>query len=267
MKRILPLILLTFLLTNSCLAQKKQDGKIVAKYLINGYFFQEKPTLPESVTAGGMDSVFVLTDKDGNQLEAYRYTVELPDSVVRRSIPKKKVVNARFFALEEMSQRRDAEDARMDEGSGDRDVLPKVGRTFPLFNEKDANGRPWEYKDIEGRVTVFYLWHTGSVPSLSEMGELSLWKQMYPDVLFLSVTWHDVATVRRIEQQYHFTWTHLCNARQMMTWVDQGVGGTGTARVYPLTIVVDRQGIVRRIVSGTGLEKRRETQDCILRYR
>ena len=149
-----------------------------------------------------------------------------------------------------------------------RDNLPKVGKLMPMFRETSADGKVWTNYDIEGRVAVFYLWFQGCVPALSEMGELAIWKQQYPDVMFFSVTWHDVATTLRLANQRHFTWTHLCNARQMMTWVTQGVDEkNASARDYPVTIVVDQQGFVRRCVSGTSMDIRQETLNCIRQYR
>ena len=149
-----------------------------------------------------------------------------------------------------------------------RDNLPKVGKLMPMFRETSADGKIWTNHDIEGRLSVFYLWYQGSIQALGEMGELSSWKVMYPDVQFFSVTWHDVGTALRIANERHFTWTQLCNARQMMTWVSQGVDEkNASARDYPVTIVVDQQGFVRRCVSGTSMEIRQETLNCIRQYR
>lgn len=149
-----------------------------------------------------------------------------------------------------------------------RSNLPQVGKLMAPFHETGTDGKLWTNHDLEGHVTVFYLWYQGCMDALSEMGELSNWKVMYPDVMYFSVTWHDVGTTNRIANQRHFTWTHLCNARQMMTWVSQGVDEkSANARNYPVTIVVDQQGIVRRVVSGTSMEKRQATLDCIRQYR
>jgi hypothetical protein len=63
------------------------------------------------------------------------------------------------------------------------------------------------------------------------------------------------ADARKITEQDHFTWTHLIEARDMMSWI-QGQG-------FPLTIVVDKQGIVRHLVHGTNSEKRAAILDCI----
>lgn len=57
-------------------------------------------------------------------------------------------------------------------------------------------------------------------------------------------------TARKITGKHHFTWTHLVEAKDMMAWI----GNEG----FPLTIVVDKNGIVRHAVHGTNDMKREE---------
>lgn len=272
MKRILPFIMLASVFVTSCFAQKqaKQNDKVVAKYLINGYFFEEKPNIPEEIASQGGELGFLLTDKDGIQVQTMRYKAQLPDSIIARSIPKKSVKNAWFFLNEEKEQRRIVREAGGEDAySALRDMVPAVGKVFPLFEARDVNNRVWTQRDIEGRVAVFYLWQNGCMPCLAEMGELAIWKQQFPDVLFFSATWHDAATTRRITDQYRLTWIPLWGASQMMKWVSMGtIDEDGkTNRNYPMFIVVDSQGVVRRVVNGTDIEKRQETLECIRRYR
>ena len=57
-------------------------------------------------------------------------------------------------------------------------------------------------------------------------------------------------TVKKITDKHHFTWKHLIEAEDMMSWI--GTEG------FPLTIVVDKQGIVCHTVHGTNEYKRAE---------
>ncbi len=68
--------------------------------------------------------------------------------------------------------------------------------------------------------------------------------------MFFSATYHDAETAKRITDKHHFTWTHLVEAKDMMAWI--GYEG------FPLTIVVDKKGIVRHAVYGTNETKREE---------
>ena len=80
--------------------------------------------------------------------------------------------------------------------------------------------------------------------------ELSTWKDQLPDVIFFSATYHDAELAKRITDKHHFTWTHLVEAKDMMSWI--GTEG------FPFTVVVDKQGIVRHAVHGTSEDKRAE---------
>ena len=127
---------------------------------------------------------------------------------------------------------------------------PKAGELFPSFRETDIDGRIWTNDSVRGRVMVLNLWYSGCGSCRAEMPELSTWKEQMPEVMFFSATFHDAETAKRITDKHHFTWTHLVEAKDMMSWI--GTEG------FPLTIVVDKQGIVRYAVHGTSEEKRAE---------
>ena len=265
------LYILSFMLLTAALCHaEKQEEKIVAKYLVNGYFFESMPTLPAILADMGADSVFVLTDKEGNKVQSHLFYADLPDSIVRKAVPKKRVVNAKFFIREDEYQRRTAREKQtFDATTATHDIIPRVGRLFPLFRERDILGKEWTFNDLLGHATVLYLWDATCMTCMAEMNELSIWKQMYPEVLFLSATWSDVATVQRLTQQYNFTWLHIAEARQITTWVTQGIVSNNgmTCRTSPITIVIDNQGLVRHISGGTGVAKRQTVLDYIRRLR
>ena len=164
-------------------AQEERIDTVIPKFLSNGYFFREMPTLP-----------------DGGKT---------------------------------MSQLKD-----------------KEGEPFPQFSEKDMDGRTWTNDSVKGRVMVLNLWYSGCGPCRAEMPILSEWKNQLPGVMFFSATYHDAETAKRITDKHHFTWTHLIEAKDMMAWI--GTEG------FPLTIVVDKKGIVRHTVHGTNEDKRAE---------
>ena len=66
---------------------------------------------------------------------------------------------------------------------------------------------------------------------------------------------NDAELVKKITDKHHFTWTHLVEAKGMMSWI--GTKG------FPLTVVVDKQGIVRYAVHGTSKGKRAELLEKI----
>ena len=226
-------------------AQEARIDTIVPKFLINGYFFREMPKLPDA-----MPSVTRLKDNEGNSVVAIGLDVDLPKSVVRQAIPREQVRNADQFqngvnmmrTMQELTQANVKADGTF--------YSPKAGEHFPQFSEKDMDGRTWTNDSVRGRVMVLNLWYSGCGPCRAEMPELSTWKEKFPNVMFFSATYHDAEIVKRITDKHHFTWTHLVEAKDMMSWI--GTEG------FPFTVVVDKQGIVRHAVHGTNEMKREE---------
>ena len=226
-------------------AQEARIDTIVPKFLVNGYFFREMPKLPDA-----MPSVTRLRDNEGNSVVAIGLDVDLPKSVVRKAIPREQVHNADQFqngvnmmrTMQELTQANVKADGTF--------YSPKAGEHFPQFSEKDMDGRTWTNDSVRGRVMVLNLWYSGCGPCRAEMPELSTWKEKFPNVMFFSATYHDAEIVRRITDKHHFTWTHLVEAKDMMSWI--GTEG------FPFTVVVDKQGIVRHAVHGTNEMKREE---------
>ena len=226
-------------------AQETRIDTIVPKFLINGYFFREMPKLPDA-----MPSVTRLKDNEGNSVVAIGLDVDLPKSVVRKAIPREQVHNADQFqngvnmmrTMQELTQANVKADGTF--------YSPKAGEHFPQFSEKDMDGRTWTNDSVRGHVMVLNLWYSGCGPCRAEMPELSTWKEKFPNVMFFSATYHDAEIVKRITDKHHFTWTHLVEAKDMMSWI--GTEG------FPFTVVVDKQGIVRHAVHGTNEMKREE---------
>ena len=75
---------------------------------------------------------------------------------------------------------------------------------------------------------------------------LSQWKEKYPDVVFLSASRHNREEILPIAEKHNFTWTHLQDASDLVALVRQ--------EGFPLTIVVDKEGIVRFAKVGASEE-------------
>ena len=226
-------------------AQEARIDTIVPKYLINGYFFRKMPKLPDA------EKTFSpLKDKEGNSVVAIGLNVDLPKSVIRQAIPREQVHNADQF-LNGVNMMRTMQELTQAKVKADGTFYsPKAGEPFPQFSEKDIDGRTWTNDSIRGHVMVLNLWYSGCGPCRAEMPELSTWKEQLPDVMFFSATYHDAELAKRITDKHHFTWTHLVEAKDMMSWI--GTEG------FPFTVVVDKQGIVRYAVHGTSEDKRDE---------
>lgn len=249
--------LLSMLLFSAALPVASQEERIdtvVPKFLSNGYFFREMPALPD-----GEKTVMRLKDKEGNSIIVINVDATMPKSLIRQSIPREQVHNADQFLNGLNMMHEMGELTRANVKADGTFYSPKAGEPFPQFSEKDIDGRTWTNDNIKGHVMVLNLWYSGCGPCRAEMPILSEWKEQLPDVLFFSATYHDAETVKRITDKHHFTWTHLVEAKDMMSWI--GTEG------FPLTVVVDKQGIVRYAVHGTSEAIRAEvfsiTKECV----
>ena len=245
MKQMKLIMILAMLLPIAASAQEERIDTVIPKFLSNGYFFREMPQLPD-----GEKTMSRLKDKEGNSVIVINVDATLPKSLIRKAIPREQVHNADQFlngvnmmrTMQELTQAKVKDDGTF--------YSPKAGEPFPQFSEKDIDGRTWTNDSIRGRVMVLNLWYSGCGPCRAEMPILSEWKEQLPGVLFFSATYHDAETAKRITDKHHFTWTHLIEAKDMMAWI--GTEG------FPLTIVVDKKGIVRYAVHGTSEDKRAE---------
>ena len=129
-----------------------------------------------------------------------------------------------------------------------KNVLALGERLPGAFRLNDIDGKVWTGESISGHVTVINCWYSGCGPCRREMAELSQWRGEWPSVIFLSANFESADKVREIVKAEGFNWTHIYND----TYFTQWVGGEG----YPLTIVLDKSGIVRNITHGTNKEKR-----------
>ena len=245
MKQMRILSILLTLLPLMAFAQEERIDTVIPKFLSNGYFFREMPQLPDGET-----TMSRLKDNEGNSIIVINVNATLPKSLIRKAIPREQVHNADQFlkglnimtTMKELTQAGVKADGTF--------YYPKPGDSFPPFSEKDMEGNTWTNDSIRGRVMVLNLWYSGCGPCRAEMPELSTWKEQLPNVMFFSATYHDAETAKRITDKHHFTWTHLVEAKDMMSWI--GTEG------FPLTIVVDKKGIVRYAVHGTNETTRAE---------
>ena len=219
MKQIKIIAFFFMLLPLAASAQEERIDTVIPKFLSNGYFFREMPQLPD-----GEKTMSRLKDKEGNSVIVINVNATLPKSVIRKAIPREQVHNADQFL-------------------NGLNMMATVTSLTQVGVKADGT---W----YSGRVMVINLWYSGCGPCRAEMPILSEWKEQLPGVMFFSATYHDAETAKRITDKHHFTWTHLVEAKDMMAWI--GYEG------FPLTIVVDKKGIVRHAVHGTNETKREE---------
>jgi peroxiredoxin len=118
-----------------------------------------------------------------------------------------------------------------------------IGRPLPAFVLSDTAGRPLESKSLRGQAVVLNLWFTACAPCVAEMPALN---RIQADpanaaVVFLALTYESGEKVRAFLQKRAFTFRQLVGAQ---AYCNQFTSS------YPLSIFVDRDGVVRDMVEG-----------------
>ena len=222
-----------------CVAsQMIAQDKIVPMYRIGGHYFSKELPMDEAFKISS--SIMALADKDGNRVVNLLVgdDFKVPQSIKKYEIPFENVLNGEQF---EEGAQNFAKMKKLISSTGVEKFI--VGKALPDdFVEKDIDGNTWTKDALKGRVTVVNVWYSGCGPCRREMPMLSTWKDKYPDVQFVSANFENVDKVKQITEKEGFSWTHIAND----TYFTKRVGNEG----YPLTIVVDKDGIVRYCKHG-----------------
>lgn len=224
-------------------AQTPNDSLVNAAALVDGLFF-DKSTPVKSIIPGN-STVALLKDPDGAMVIA-AYLPEgfvLEESVKDKAIPAERVKYADELLRDYIGRK--PQTVAVYEGIG-----VKVGEPFVKFEYSDINGNAWNNDILKGKVFVLNLWQSECGPCRREMSILSGWKNRFPDVVFLSASRHNKEEILPIVEQHNFTWTHLQEATDLVALVRQ--------EGFPLTIVVDKGGIVRFAKVGASEENQAE---------
>lgn len=224
-------------------AQEKASQKI---YIVNGYFFHEIP-----VSNKFINGVFTVKTDNGTKASCLTLSQDLPEEALLYTIPKEQVTEA-----DELLDRYEAEKGNaIDISFTDGEQLINVGDKFPKFSATDITGQIWTNDDVAGKVIVLNCWFTGCGPCRAEMQELSAWKDEMPDVIFFSSTYENADEAKSVLEERGFNWIALVNDTQFKEYV----GSNG----YPMTIVVDKDGVMRQIEYGTSILQRNSIKRTI----
>ena len=118
-----------------------------------------------------------------------------------------------------------------------------VGKPLPAFTLPDLAGQPVNSQSLLGHPVVINMWFAACAPCVAEMPALNKiqTEQAGSNVVFLALTYEESSKVRFFLRRHRFNFRHLPNAR---AYCEQFTTS------YPVSLFVDRKGIVRRIEEG-----------------
>lgn len=220
-------------------AQTPTDSLIQAAAIVDGLFFDKSMPTKSLIPRGA--TMAVLKDPDG----AMVIGVYLPqgyvldESTIAMAIPAERVKFAKKLIRDYNGRK--PQTVGVYQGIG-----AKVGEPLVQFEYSDIDGNVWNNEKLKNKIYVINIWQSECGPCRREMPILSEWKERFTDVVFLSASRHNSEEILPIISKHQFTWTHLQEASDLVALVRQ--------EGFPLTIVVDKNGIVRFAKVGASEE-------------
>ena len=224
--------------------------KPVAKYVIDGLFFNEKPA-----ELASKPSVMGVARNDAGQWMIVLLDVTLSDEARKLAIPCEDVPDADFWLEEAELIENSYQMGKKSREAQAAGLTLKVGDRVGTFAVKDMQGKTWTDQNTKGRPLVLNFWYTGCGPCIKEMPELNTWLDACPEVNYLAVTWNTADEIRSIIERRGFRFVQIAGDKSL--WKMFGVQQT------PMTVIIDKDGTVRKAVIGTNAQKRAELLECV----
>ena len=123
----------------------------------------------------------------------------------------------------------------------------QVDKPAPALALKDVAGQMLRLSDYKGKVVLINFWATWCAPCRAEMPDLIKWQREYRrrglQVIGIAYPPGELAEVRKFTKMMKVNYPIALGKEETKTLFDQG-------ETLPMTVVIDRQGVVREIIQG-----------------
>lgn len=215
------------------------------KLIVDGCFFTEVP----SELKGSTYDMSILKDENGQFMMLIR-GIELSEQSKSYAIPPSEVENADFWLEKARNTTRFLSMRTLNPESA-----MKEGDRIRPFCVQATDGTHWSDRNTLGKPLVLNFWYTGCGPCIREMPELNEWLETCPDVNYLAITWNTKEQIQKIIERQNFRFTQITG--DTVLWKMIGV------QMTPTTVVIDKQGVIRKLINGTNQQKRNELLETI----
>ena len=128
------------------------------------------------------------------------------------------------------------------------DVAPAF--KLPRIGAKGVLGEPFALADARGKVVVLDFWATWCGPCLKAMPRLEAFQRKHPDVTVITINIDDPVEARAIFDEAGYSLMLLAGDPPTSDRYDVGA--------IPHTVVIDRSGVIRRVMRGGKIDLERE---------
>lgn len=120
------------------------------------------------------------------------------------------------------------------------------GTAFPKFNLKDLNGVEYTNENTKGKVVVLKCWFIACAPCIEEFPRLNELVEKYKnrtDVVFISLAFDSKEKLEPflLKKPFHYA---VVPDQKQFTFYDLDV------KSYPTHIIIDKNGIIRKVVTA-----------------
>jgi thiol-disulfide isomerase/thioredoxin len=126
-------------------------------------------------------------------------------------------------------------------------VMGQGEKPAPKLELKDVEGRALRLSDYKGRVVLLNFWATWCAPCRAEMPDLVKWQREYKSkgLQVIGVTYppEELAEVREFIKSIKVNYPIALGEEQTKALFDKG-------EILPVTIVIDKKGMIREVIQG-----------------
>jgi thiol-disulfide isomerase/thioredoxin len=126
-------------------------------------------------------------------------------------------------------------------------VLGQGANAAPQLALKDIRGRTLRLSDYKGKVVLLNFWATWCAPCRAEMPDLVKWQRKYrgSGLQVIGVTYppEELAEVRKFMKRIKVNYPIAVGKKETKAQFYKG-------ETLPITVVIDRKGIIREVIQG-----------------
>ena len=125
-----------------------------------------------------------------------------------------------------------------------KEVKRMKGEPFPAFELTTLDGKTYTKDQLKGKIFLVNFWFTRCGPCIMEMPEMNEMVKEFQDdgIIFLAPTFDDESQVRKFLEKREFIYESIPDVKDFC--VEMNV------RSYPTHFVVNREGIIDKVVIG-----------------